>query len=1163
MQSFIEVQFPVSKVSKESYKERMSNYSQTLTGLGKWWGRKPLILVRATLLGLLMPASDKPERDREIFLKILTMDAAGMRARKDKKIAAKKLIELVRDNKHERKLRQILTALKSQFKIGQIVERREWRVDEIVAYFFDEPAGKWRKEISKEQQQAFELAVFDALTYDEKLDYCRRPEQIDGPQGADWQEINAHLGTTAKNLTDLFRELGRKRFGHDITVGDAFCGGGSIPFEAARMGLNVYASDLNPVAALLTWAALNIVGGGSEVAAAVKKAQEEVYAAVDQQVTEWGIEHNELGHRADAYLYCVEVSDPETGYQVPLAPSWVIGEKTRTVALLKADEKHKRYDITIKMDATEAEMQKAKLGTVQNGNVVHAKGKNPVPMTMIRRESEGGLRQWENSDTHPRPGDVFQERLYCIRYVIPSYRERMRYLAAAAARPGNEQVKMQLMPLGDEEIKKIKKDTKLDLKGYTHIADNYAVRKVLKDHGDTVAEAKRGQLAVTPEAIELIPWIVAEYDTVTVSEEKNKRGLTVLLFEKKFNGVVFYVSEVRTGQKQLALNTMYIRRGRVDAELPFDSDPAPSSETSPPAAAEGYLHGVCQQIFASASVLRAGESRYYQAPDKADLAREDKVLALLAERFAEWQKQGFIPSKKIEPGEKTDEPIRTRGWTHWHHLFNPRQLLVNGLIMERNFEGPKSVAVMLSTGKCLDYNARLTRWTVAAGSEKTDNVFSNQAFNTLANYGVRSLLSSQDNLRMDYKSSPVSANAPLIQTISAVTIETHSDIWITDPPYADAVNYHELTEFFLAWYEKHIPKLFPEWYADSKRALAITGRDESFRHSMVEAYRNLAEHMPADGMQVVMFTHQDAAVWADLTLILWAAGLKVSSAWTIATETSSALKEGNYVQGTVLLILRKQESDKTGFLSEVYPQIEDEVRRQIDSMHILDDKEEPNFADTDYQLAAYAAALRVLTQYQNIQDIDVEQELARPREKNAEPTEIEKIIYEAVRVASSVLVPEGLDANLWRDLSPEERFYLRGLEIEMHGEYRAGAYSELAKGFGVKEYKSFQAVTKANQTRLKNASEFASRAIEPMGKDKTFACSQLRHLLYAIFVTADTLNAEAGKAYLRENVTGYWQRRALFIDLLTYLHKLSALPHHKKDAEAAWQLAILLREDSV
>jgi putative DNA methylase len=32
MPSFIESQFPVSRLSKESYKERKSNYSQTLTG---------------------------------------------------------------------------------------------------------------------------------------------------------------------------------------------------------------------------------------------------------------------------------------------------------------------------------------------------------------------------------------------------------------------------------------------------------------------------------------------------------------------------------------------------------------------------------------------------------------------------------------------------------------------------------------------------------------------------------------------------------------------------------------------------------------------------------------------------------------------------------------------------------------------------------------------------------------------------------------------------------------------------------------------------------------------------------------------------------------------------------------------------------------------------
>lgn len=90
---FIETQFPVAKISMESYKERTAKQSQTLTGLGKWWGRKPLILVRAALLGLLLPATDDPSRDREIFLKLLTMDDAGLRRRKSKPVPADRLLQ--------------------------------------------------------------------------------------------------------------------------------------------------------------------------------------------------------------------------------------------------------------------------------------------------------------------------------------------------------------------------------------------------------------------------------------------------------------------------------------------------------------------------------------------------------------------------------------------------------------------------------------------------------------------------------------------------------------------------------------------------------------------------------------------------------------------------------------------------------------------------------------------------------------------------------------------------------------------------------------------------------------------------------------------------------------------------------------------------------------
>src|SRR5829696_4373346 len=93
--SFIEVQFPVAKLSKESYTERKANVGQTLTALGKWWGRKPLVLVRAIILGLLLPATEDPEQDREVFLALMTMDDAGLLRRLKKAIPAKIVHDLL------------------------------------------------------------------------------------------------------------------------------------------------------------------------------------------------------------------------------------------------------------------------------------------------------------------------------------------------------------------------------------------------------------------------------------------------------------------------------------------------------------------------------------------------------------------------------------------------------------------------------------------------------------------------------------------------------------------------------------------------------------------------------------------------------------------------------------------------------------------------------------------------------------------------------------------------------------------------------------------------------------------------------------------------------------------------------------------------------------
>jgi hypothetical protein len=550
------------------------------------------------------------------------------------------------------------------------------------------------------------------------------------------------------------------------------------------------------------------------------------------------------------------------------------------------------------------------------------------------------------------------------------------------------------------------------------------------------------------------------------------------------------------------------------------------------------------------------------------LQREQRVLQLLRERFANWQASGILPSRRIEPGEKTDEPLQTRGWTYWHHLFNPRQLLLAGLFAEQTArEQPDEAgALLLLLGRMIDCNSRLCRWQVGQGGGigGGKQTFYNQAFNTLANYSCRPMATLASAYCVDFASAPIHGPCSVALT-DARAVDWSADVWITDPGYGDAILYDELSEYFLAWYDRHLLKLFPGWYSDSKRALTVKGEDANFRTILAECYKRITQVLREDGFQVVMFTHQDPEVWADLALVLWTAGLHVSAAWTIATETgASGLKQGNYVQGTVILVLRKRPGEERGDMADVFPDIQAEVRQQVKSMLALDPKDDPNFGDADYQLAAYAAALRVLTSYSAIGDIDVERELRRTRAKG-ETSPVTTLIEQAVRIASDELVPAGLDAMIWRKLGPEERLYLKGIAVEAQGDSREGVYQELARGYGAAEYRQMLASRTANQVRLKTPSEFAVRDMRaPL--EGGFAGSLLRYVLYAAYTVAKDpeKGRRAAQTYLRQELPDYWNARVTIIGLLRYLQAIpAALPHWAVDVKAAQLLLGSIENDTL
>jgi len=998
--SFIEVQFPVSKISKESYKERKAGQSQTLTGLGKWWGRKPLILVRSTILGLLIPATDNPTKDRDIFLKILMMDSEGVWSRKNKPMKDETIIENL-----------TLKELKEYFEVpvDLFTEGSETQ-DKLIKQAIRKNISRlnWKQSLSKSEKDKATKTAFDRLSYDDRLEYCLRPEETSLADEEVWAEINLHLGTNASSLPDLMKELGVKKFGYIPTVGDCFAGGGSIPFEAARIGLKAYASDLNPLAGLLTWAGLNILSLPEDEVKKLKDFQEKVFDEVCKQVEEWGIEKNENGWMSKYYLYCNETVCPHCKTMVPLAPSWWVSKKTKTVAILKYNAANNNFDIDIVQDATSKQIEEAeKFITVKDGGLWCPNCQNNTPIAVLRHDDIDesgntffGLRKWEANEYEPRRSDVYQERLYAIKYF----------------------------------------------------------------------------------------------------EKNNKKTWSDFL--KK---------------------------------------PAPATDSS---------YG----------------TTYYVSPSSFDIERERKVGKLLLERFEDWQMKGYLPSGVIEAGYNTTQPIREKGWQYWHQLFNPRQLLINGLFYELvdKLKENKNEFVIgaLSINGLANRNSKLIIWN--SGADKSEQTFANQALNTMFNYACRPLSAIYSAWCFDYFSANFQNNSK-VELKDARIIDEGVEYWITDPPYADAVNYHELTEFFLGWCKPIINNVFPKGYSTSKRVLAVRGEGESFNKSMIEIYANLTRNMPDNGMQVVMFTHQDPAVWADLTLILWSAGLHVTAAWNIATETESGgLKAGNYVQGTVILVLRKMTTDATAFKDEITYEIQEEVKYQIDSMRNLEDKEDPNFSDADYLLAAYAATLKTLTGYKKIGDINVEYELSKPRDKKTIGP-VEEIINNAIKTAYDYLIPQAFDSYIWKNLSPEERFFIKGMELEKSNIYQLGAYQEMARGFGVSAavYKDMLASSKANQVRFKTPSEFGNKGL---GGADTFGNTLLRQILMAIAQSEKEQNGQAGRAWLKNEVEDYWNKRTTIIELLRYLgtpEHIDHMQHWASPSTYAKYLVELISNDGV
>lgn len=184
----------------------------------------------------------------------------------------------------------------------------------------------------------------DAYTYDRAFTYCPSPDDLE------WM-----------------RSLIKIPHLSALQVLDPTAGGGSIPFEAARLGLATFANDLNPVAVLIERATLEWPAKfASALVLEYRQLANKFIAVREERLKPFFPTEPEKDCTPTNYLWARTVRCPYCEGLVPLSPNWRLAPDGKGVRLIPSTSKDAAHRFC-KFDIVE-KLEQHSPGTVANGD---------------------------------------------------------------------------------------------------------------------------------------------------------------------------------------------------------------------------------------------------------------------------------------------------------------------------------------------------------------------------------------------------------------------------------------------------------------------------------------------------------------------------------------------------------------------------------------------------------------------------------------------------------------------------------------------------------------------------------------------------------------------------------------------------------------------------
>ncbi|MBW1918495.1 MAG: DUF1156 domain-containing protein, partial [Deltaproteobacteria bacterium] len=251
-QRLIEHGFPCHQVGAETQRERgASSALPPLYYLHVWWARRPLTPSRAAILASLLPA----DYDPELFVRRLGIEKVQALVNGQPwTLNGNLLAKVIPDGQGGEVLPVDAVVLRALAKENQ---RRQENINLIRQLKISNP-NLAQDPILLHWEKESQLLPEPFPTPDDRLEITRT---MGDPAGAnDRILLEKSLGIrTSEDKYGYNRAYTAMQEYQtaDLTILDPTAGGGSIPFEALRLGYRMIANELNPVAAVILHATLD------------------------------------------------------------------------------------------------------------------------------------------------------------------------------------------------------------------------------------------------------------------------------------------------------------------------------------------------------------------------------------------------------------------------------------------------------------------------------------------------------------------------------------------------------------------------------------------------------------------------------------------------------------------------------------------------------------------------------------------------------------------------------------------------------------------------------------------------------------------------------------------------------------------------------------------